>query len=68
MILLSPAIVRTLVRGRSLTCWDCEFESRWGGGDVHTCLWSVNLMERDCMVDLGVDGRVGLNEYKKNRI
>jgi len=34
----------------------------WGRRDMHTEFWWGDLKQRDCMVDLGVDGRVTGNK------
>jgi hypothetical protein len=32
----------------------------WGTGEVHTGFWWGDIMERDYLVDLGVNGRITL--------
>jgi hypothetical protein len=39
-----------------------------GEKEIHAGFWWVNLKERDHMVYPGVDGRIRLNVYKRNRI
>ena len=41
--------------------------TRVGGGDVYTGVWRGNLMEKDTLEDLGVDG-VYLNGSSRNRM
>ena len=36
----------------------------WGTGEVHTGFWWEDLMERDHLEDLGVDGRIILKWIK----